>query len=151
MGKLVWWSLRVEPQPTIIEPPFKSAWDYVPLPTLSLFPQYETKESPQGPNEFFVCQIDTADGGNLGWFHLFSLVSVAQQYHRRLGCHTLQLGYYVAAVLKVVLMDDDGVNRPTRKKQFRSFAIAPHQQAIAGTRCWCQGVRRVFGIRPHEQ
>jgi len=38
MGKPVSRSLRVEPQPMIIEPSFKSAWDCVPLPTLSLFP-----------------------------------------------------------------------------------------------------------------
>ena len=120
----------------IIEASFHSAWDCVPLPTLSLFPQNDTKQPPQGSNEYFVAQIDTADGGNPGWFHLFSLVSVAQQYQRRSGCHTLQFGHYVAAALKVVLMDNDGVNGPTRKKLFRSFATAPHQQAIAGTRRW---------------
>jgi len=60
----------------IMEPSFRSAWHCVPLPPLGLFPQNETKESPQGLDELFISQIERAYGSNPGWFHLFWLASI---------------------------------------------------------------------------
>jgi len=63
----------------------------------------------------------------------------------------LQLVHHVAAPLKVVLMDDDGVHWPNRQQQFRTLTTVPHQQAIAGTACWRQGVRTILKVMAYEQ
>src|SRR5271167_583003 len=95
-----------------------------------LFPQDETKEHPHSFDEFFVSQIGTADGNNAGGFDTLALLAGAQQHHRRPRSGALQLANHAAAILKVILMDDDGINGLTRQKHLRVLGALSHQKAI---------------------
>ncbi len=97
--------------------PFGIARLYVPLAgAQGLFSKDDAKECPHGLNEFFFSQIGAADGNDASGLGALWLVVAAQQHQRRPRGHALKLSNHAAAVLKVVLMDDDGVNRFTRRK-----------------------------------
>jgi hypothetical protein len=98
----------------------------------NILPQDKTKEHPQGLNQLFVTQVDTAGCGDPRWFRLLFLGGFPQQHHWRSRCNTLQFSYRVAVVLKVVLMHEDRVDRPHGPQQVRSFAAGSHQHVVAG-------------------
>jgi hypothetical protein len=116
-----------------------------------LFSKDETKEHPNGPNEFLVSQVGGADGNDTRGLDTFGLVAATQQHHRSARGHALKFGNHVAAVLKVVLMNDNGVNQLTPGEQFRILAATPHQQTVAGSRRRPKEMRTVFAFMANEQ
>jgi len=72
----------------------------------------EAKEYRHSIEQFFVSWVGTADGGDTGRFDRSTLISTAQQYHWRPGSDTLEFRHY--AVLQVILIKDDGVDRLAR-------------------------------------
>src|SRR5208283_3089859 len=117
----------------------------------SLFSKDETKERPHGPNQLFVLEIGAADGDDAGGFDTCGLAYAAQQHDRRPGSPALKISHHAATVLKVVLMDDYGINQLTLQKKSRILTATPHQQAIAGSRRGREEVGTVFTFMADEQ
>jgi hypothetical protein len=92
-----------------------------------LFPQDEAKEYRQSIQHLFVFRVSTTDGGNTRRFDSRALTSTAQQDHRRPGSDALELGHN--AILQVILIKEDGIDRLARQKRLYLFRAMLHQQA----------------------